>query len=428
MTALQEWLSYAPAPAPLNADQRWHVFLSYRSVNRYWVLELYDVLRQLGYSVFLDQYVLSAAAPLALTLGEELDGSASAILVWSNSYEDSEWCKKEFNYLEGRENKGQGFRYVIAKLDGTTLPGFAQGKIFVDFSERREGPGGSDILRMLHGLAGKPLPEKAVRLAAEVDEEVKRARSAIQAARLDGDAERLLELSRSVHLAWSNSPMLGCAVAEALIALNHNDEALELLSGLCKGFPKTLRPRQLQGLAYARKREGRTAQAILGELYAAGEIDPETLGIYARTWMDRYNTTKDRRYLLKSRDLYRQAFEAASKDFYTGINAATKSLLLDEQQTAQQLAQRVEQLVGSKAVPGKYWETATVAEVQLLQSHYVEAGQLYQAAIVAAPEETGSHQSTYNQALLILDHLKATENDRTSVLKPFAHLANAARA
>src|SRR5256885_9611810 len=88
-------------------------------------------------------------------------------------------CKKEFNYLEGRENQGRGFRYVIAKLDGTTLPGFAQGKIFVDFSERREGPVGSDILRLLHGLAGEPLPEKAVRLAAEVDEEVKKARSAI---------------------------------------------------------------------------------------------------------------------------------------------------------------------------------------------------------------------------------------------------------
>lgn len=427
MTVLQEWLSYAPTPTSLSADQRWHVFISYRSVNRYWVLELYDVLRQLGYSVFLDQYVLSAAAPLALTLGEELDASASAVMVWSNSYEDSEWCKNEFNYLEGRERQARGFRYVIAKLDGTTLPGFAQGKIFVDFSERREGPGGSDILRMLHGLAGKPLPEKAVRLAAEVDEQVRRARCAIQAARLDGDADRLLELSRSDHLAWSNSPMLGCAVADALIALKHNDEAVELCSKLCDGFPKTLRPRQLQGLAFARKGDWRKAQAILGELYAAAEIDPETLGIYARTWMDRYNATKDRRYLLKSRDLYRQAFETASKDFYTGINAATKSLLLNEQQTAQQLAQRVEQLVGSKAVPGKYWETATVAEVQLLQGHFAEAGQLYQAAVVAAPEEIGSHQTTYNQALLILDHLNAAESERTSVLQPFAHLANPAR-
>lgn len=60
---------------------------------------------------------------------------------------------------------------------------------------------------MLYGLAGKPLSDKAVRLSAEVDEEVKRARSAIQAARLDGDAERLLDLSRSQHLAWLNSPL-----------------------------------------------------------------------------------------------------------------------------------------------------------------------------------------------------------------------------
>jgi predicted Zn-dependent protease len=280
---------------------------------------------------------------------------------------------------------------------------------------------------MLHGLAGKPLPEKAVRLAAEVDEEVKRARSAIQAARLDGDADRLVELSRSQHLAWSNSPMLGCAVADALVALKRNDEAIELSSKLCEAFPKTLRPRQLQGLAFARKGDWRKAQAILGELYSAGEIDPETLGIYARTWMDRYNLTKDRRYLLKSRDLYRQAFETASKDFYTGINAATKSLLLDEQQTAQQLAQRIEQLVGTKAVPGKYWETATIAEVQLLQGHFAQAAELYEAAVVAAPEEIGSHQTTYNQALLILDHLNASENERNRVLQSFAHLTNPAR-
>jgi hypothetical protein len=45
-------------------------------------------------------------------------------------------------------------------------------------------------------------------------------------------------------------------------------------------------------LAYARKGDWRKAQAILVELFAAGEIDSETLGIYARTWMDRYNATR----------------------------------------------------------------------------------------------------------------------------------------
>jgi len=427
-SALQEWLSCAPTPLALKADQRWHVFISYRSVNRYWVLELYDILRQLGYSVFLDQYVLSAAAPLALTLGEELDASASAVLVWSGEYEDSEWCKSEFNYLEGREKKRTGFRYVIAKLDQTRLPGFAEEKIFVDFSERREGPGGSDILRMLHGLAGKPLPEKAVKLAAEVDEEVKQARIKIKAARLDGDVNRLLELAQSEHLAWVNSPMLQCAVVESLIGLKRNDTALQLATKLCEQFPKTARPRQLQGLAESRMGNWKSAQTILGDLYMAGEIDPETLGIYARTWMDRFNATGDRRYLLKSRDLYRQAFETAPDDYYTGVNAATKTLLLDEIETASQIAQRVEALVGGKAIANDYWKTATVAEVQLLQKNYTKAAQLYEAAVVVAPEDVGSHTSTYNQAVLILSHLKADTEDQSTVLRAFSHLTHSANA
>jgi tetratricopeptide (TPR) repeat protein len=428
-TALQEWLTCAPTPPPLANDQRWHVFISYRSVNRYWVLELYDILRQLGYSVFLDQYVLAAAAPLGLTLGEELDSSAAAVLVWSSSYEDSEWCRKEFNYLEGRENNRTGFRYVIGKLDSTTLPGFASGKIYIDFSDRREGPGGSDILRLLHGLAGRPLPEKAVRLANEVDEETKQMRVKIRAARETGDADRLLELAKSTHLAWLNSPALGCAVVEALIGLRKTEEAEILATGLCQRFPRTTRPKQLLGLACARKGDWKKAQEILGELYTAGEIDPETLGIYARTWMDRFKVTGDNRYLLKSRDLYRQAFDALpTNDYYTGINAASKSLLLGERETAAQLAERVEKIVGTQPVSNDYFKTATIAEVQLLRGNFDEAGELYQAAVVAAPEDVGSHGSTYVQAVLLLNALKATEEQKVKVLAPFAHVAKAATA
>jgi len=58
------------------------------------VLQLYDLHQHLEYKVFLDQYVL-ANAPLAMTLGEELDRSASVTMIWSNKLEDSEWCKAE---------------------------------------------------------------------------------------------------------------------------------------------------------------------------------------------------------------------------------------------------------------------------------------------------------------------------------------------
>ena len=66
----ENWTDLAPPPPSLAQGKTWHLFVSYRSVNRPWVLALYDILNGLGYKVFLDQYVLTAAAPLAISLGE----------------------------------------------------------------------------------------------------------------------------------------------------------------------------------------------------------------------------------------------------------------------------------------------------------------------------------------------------------------------
>jgi hypothetical protein len=140
---IETWLKYAPQPGPLPPTARYHVFISYRSVNRSWVLQLYDLLRELNYEVFLDQYVLAAAAPLALSLNEaprqQRFGDPRS---GRSSFEDSEWCRKEYNTLETKENSGSGFRYVIAKVDETPLSGFPSGKIYVDFSQNRDGPTG----------------------------------------------------------------------------------------------------------------------------------------------------------------------------------------------------------------------------------------------------------------------------------------------
>ena len=417
---LQQWLEFAPKPQPLAASQRWHVFLSYRSVNRHWVLQLYDILRHLGYNVFLDQYVLSAAAPLALTLSEELDSSASAIMMWSSDFNDSSWCLKEFTTLESKENAGDGFRYVIAKLDASPLPALAASKIYVDFAELSEGPGGSGLLRLLYGLSGDPLPAGAIALAEQIDEAAQNDLLTIRAARAAGDTATLVRLCSSDTVAWKSSPALPCEAAEALIALGDYPNALRILADVASSFPRALRPQQLTGLAMARSGDWQAAQIVLGRLYAAGEIDPETLGIYGRTWMDRYDKTKDRLHLLRARDLYRQAFEAAPKDYYTGINAASKSLLLGERDTAKQLAARVEKLVGTAAIPNDYWRTATIAEVQLLQGNYQQAAALYQSAVGEAPLERGSHASTWAAASRLLDCLEASAGQKTLIRNVFA--------
>jgi hypothetical protein len=114
-----------------------------------------------------------------------------------------------------------------------------------------------------------------------------------------------------------------------------------MLDTLEKDFPRAIRPKQLCALALARRAQRRrkagdagyekylmAAQDIVGVLYESGERDPETLGIYGRTWMDRYDASGDLADLRQSRDLYAEAFETAQDDYYTGINAAAKSVLL----------------------------------------------------------------------------------------------------
>lgn len=421
---LTQWLAHAPKPLALGPDRKWHVFISYRSTNRPWVLQLHDVLRHLGFEVFVDQYVLSAAAPLALSLSDGLDQSAAAVLVWSSAFEDSEWCKAEYGALEVKEKAGDGFRFVIAKLDAAKLPALAAGKIHVDFSQDRDAPRGTSLLTLLWGLEGKALPPDAVELAAAVDEQTQTARARIRAARENGDGKRLLELAGARDLAWQTSSALGCEAAEALVALDRLEDALAVLARVAEAFPRAVRPRQLLGLVHSRRGDLLGAQQVLGELYAAGEVGPETLGMYAGTWMGRYRATGNRLFLLKSRDLYREAFETWPRDHYTGINAASKSLILGERETALQLAQRVDQLLADARERPDYWRLATAAESQLVQGNYPRAGELYVKAVSAAPEEQGSHRSTRDQAVALLDALEAAPADRAAVLAAFAHLAS----
>ncbi len=246
--------------------------------------------------------------------------------------------------------------------------------------------------------------------------------AAIQSAIETGQTDRLLELSRS-ELNGEISFDLLVAAADGLIRLRAYDEALELLRD--KRFPEGVRKRQLQGLALARKGELLEAQQFLGELVAEGHQDPETLGIYARTWMDRYKSSGEERHLRKSRDLYAQAFESHPEDYYTGINAASKSVFLGDTRAARRYAGRVEKLLGTAAATGDYWRTVTVAEVQLIQGRFEQAAELYRMAVDTTPEEIGSHESTWQQARALMEEMATPESDRKSVRRAFAHLEEA---
>src|SRR5271169_6787767 len=95
-----EWARLAPPPRPLAVGDRWNVFLSYRSVNRAWALNLYDVLTQQGHNVFIDQFALKPGDELVEHLAVALHASQSGVLIWSTSRSDSERVEYEYRVLE----------------------------------------------------------------------------------------------------------------------------------------------------------------------------------------------------------------------------------------------------------------------------------------------------------------------------------------
>jgi len=428
MVLPSEWIRFAPKPRDLSGSDQWNVFLSYRSVSRSWVLNLYDVLREQGHKVFLDQCVLKAGEELMTRLEEALSTSQAGVLVWSDATRDSEWVRREYQVMTRKSTKKPGFQFVPVKLDTSPLPEFAENLLYLDFSTYPDGPNGGELLKLLHALVGISLSEEAVRFADEQDRASRSAAAKIDAAIMNKDPGRLVQLFDEGGLSWQTSAALGCKAAEGLTSLGREVEAIQMLEALEKRFPSAIRPRQLHALALARRGQDddlTRAQEILGELYYGDQRDPETLGIYGRTWMDRYEKSGDVSELKQSRDLYVEAFEAAQDDYYTGINAAAKSVLLggdEDLERAAQYAQQVQEIVGEEPHKGDYWMTATVGEVLLIQKKYSEAARLYEAAVATARAKVGSHKSTWKQACRLMAKLQPTADERALIRKAFAHL------
>ena len=428
----KEWLKLAPKPRPLTDGKIWNVFLSYRSVNRGWVLNLYDVLTELGHKVFLDQYVLKPGDILINKLQEALESSQAGVLVWSDANKDSKWVNEEYVTLQGRAI-AEDFIFVSVKIDNSKLPLFAANRIYVDFSSYPDGPNGGDLLRLVHAIVGEALKQEDIRFANEQDEAAMVATALVNTAIRHRRPERLIELFRTGGLVWETTASLGCKVAEGLTRLAEYDKAIMVLEELEKNFPRSIRPRQLKGLALARRASDKTlarskkendkdledAQEILGVLIEQNYMDSETMGIYARTWMDRYNNYGDIRDLRESAKYYSTAFDKQPTDYYPGINAAAKNVFLKDWAKAAEYADKVEKLVGLTVAEGDYWKTATVAEVQLIKRNYKAAAELYQKAVDIAPHEDGSIRSTAGQAELLMEQLQPPEAEKLLILNVF---------
>jgi tetratricopeptide (TPR) repeat protein len=416
---VRPWLQHAPPPPP-RGNNLYDAFISYRSSDRAWAMALYDVLKLAGWQAFLDQYDLVPGGNLETSLTEGLEASSAGVILWSGRTKDSKWCERERNAMRAlREQRNRTFNYIFAKLDAEELPLFARSDLYVSFEESPEGPRGVNLLKLMCGMRGIALPPDAVVMAQQVDAEAKQAMIQINGAIEAGNAAKLLKIGTSAHPGLLALPGPILATAQGLTRLGRYDDARTVLKRALLLFPQSVRARQLEGLALRRLKKYQEAVDVLSELKAEGHQDPETLGILAAAKDGLFRETGKMLHLRNARELYRTAFQGDPKDYYTGINAASKSLFLGEPAEAARLAGEVLPLV-EKAIDGKdLWSACTLGEVYLLQGKVDEAVAQYQKVIDNNPNASGDLKGTGEQAERICAALKLSSEDTAKIIAPF---------
>ena len=418
MEYMQRWLSYAPPPPERRANS-YDAFISYRSSDRGWAMALYDALKLAGWDAFLDQYDLVPGTNLETSLAEALEASSSGVILWSSRTKDSAWCTNERKAMRTLKDRHKTFNYVFAKLDAEPLPRFAQADLYIDFEESPEGARGVNLLKLMCGMRGITLTPEAVAMAQQVDQDATQILIAIKGAVEAENPARLVSIGTSAEPGVIASPTPVLTAAQGLISLGKYDDAREVLKHAQAHFPKSIRAKQLEGLALRRLERYQEAIDVLSELKAAGHQDPETLGILGAAWDGRYQESRKTLHLRKARELYRTAFQSDPTSYYTDINAASKSLFLGDSVEAATLATNVFPLVKHASDGDDFHAGCTLGEVYLLQRDVDSAAAQYQRVIDRHPGQVGDLAGIRRQAKRICLAHKLSEEDTKKVLAPF---------
>ncbi len=150
-----------------------------------------------------------------------------------------------------------------------------------------------------------------------------------------------------------------------------------------------------------------TARDLLTDMVKRGHFDEETLGIlgrvYKEMWLIEGSGAPDHPHLVKSREVYLGAFNR-SKGVWTGINAASLSLIMGDSAQAERLARKVIRLCAAawrKPPYGDYWTVATVAEAFLLLGRQEQAARYYRIARTRSGQDYSKLASTRRQLNLL---------------------------
>jgi class 3 adenylate cyclase len=206
---------------------------------------------------------------------------------------------------------------------------------------------------------------------------------------------------------WSADPWFHLRLAGLADGLGQTMFAHDVLKDGLRCFPEHPRLTQLYCLSLIKSGFLLSARDLLTAMIKRGHLDEETLGIlgrvYKEMWLIEGNGAADHPHLVKARELYLGAFNR-SRGPYSGINAASLSLIMGDRERANSLARTVIRLCAERwKQPDRrdYWTVATMAEANLLIGRQDQAATYYANARVRCAISYSSLASTRRQLRLL---------------------------
>jgi tetratricopeptide (TPR) repeat protein len=202
---------------------------------------------------------------------------------------------------------------------------------------------------------------------------------------------------------------------ENLVSHGRYMEARELALRL-KNMPNVdhLRVDQLLALSLSKSGSPELALAHLDLAYRRNPENSETAGILGGVYKELFKKHHDSKYAVLSRDTYVKDF-TVSKNYYTGINAATMSAIAGRAIQGREIATSVIALIGEQ--PAGFWELATLAEAYLLTKNRDRCVEYYIRARQTAGNDWGKVISVYNQ-LWLLNHYVPVPKEVLRIFAP----------
>jgi hypothetical protein len=175
-----------------------------------------------------------------------------------------------------------------------------------------------------------------------------------------------------------------------------------------------LRYKQLLALAISKLGTPEAALDLMEPIYRQFPDDPESAGILGSIYKELFKKNQSTAFAIKSRDTYFQNF-TTTKNYYTGINAASMSAMAGQASRGREIATEVITLL--QEATDDFWKLATLGEAFMLTKNRQKSVEHFIQARKHAGNDWGKITSVHNQ-LWLLNHFIPVSNEILKIFSP----------